>query len=809
MWSLAYRSSNSRNVPIPTYSLTPMPYLGLKPRASRTLDRLLASRRDDPGAIPGRVTPDFRMWESCRTMPLVGGVFFSGISRFPCPLHSGAAPYSPHSPTPALKTSVSITCLLDFAVLCTLEPQMFVHWLLSQRVASVNPHLAVDESLGDALPAPRDVDGEDAQLQDLADVGEEREDVGLAFHPRQQVENLAELGVLALGHPRLHLGQVPRLVQAVQAHANQLPGRRDRHERQPCAHNAQRLHFRCPTLSSIVCRLSGQKDHWLSLTGTTATARAFRATVASQCRLSGQKAHWLSLTGTTATARAFRATMASQCRLSGQKAHWLSLTGTTATARAFRATVASQCRLSGQKAHWLSLTGTTATARAFRATVASQCRLSGQKAHWLSLTGTTATARAFRATVASQCRLSGQKAHWLSLTGTTATASAFRATVASHMSTRRTHNRALQHVCPWRLLVVVSVSDGVGPVCVGEANKERKCSMESRSGLGQSDGHVRRRDGPTLGLWYGAHKLHITIASSIHSRENGEYVVHPRRCQFSLATIFRHTVGTDLPARLCATTGFSHKIVQLRPQEMTLKRLHLLSESQPTVSLNWFISSVVFYHVRNCLSSRALDIPACSLFPLVGMCSFEVTSGGGLHGHLRRVFVSLHQVTFEFMETNTDKQLRGQTRRRPHPIRQRARGEYNACNRGAHREIATTTQLRNIFSDQAAMPSHRNKRKKEEWVREGVVSTPCCYCRQPSRLTLILSLSAAIVMTRERAEFQVGGQDVACPFLSVTLPAGGSCSAGSPEFEILRLPAKMLHTRGGLKLENQSATCVF
>ncbi|KAJ8894343.1 hypothetical protein PR048_006971 [Dryococelus australis] len=31
--------------------------------------------------FPGRVTPDFRMWESCRTIPLVGG-FFSGNSRF-------------------------------------------------------------------------------------------------------------------------------------------------------------------------------------------------------------------------------------------------------------------------------------------------------------------------------------------------------------------------------------------------------------------------------------------------------------------------------------------------------------------------------------------------------------------------------------------------------------------------------------------------------------------------------------------------------------------------------------------------------
>ncbi|KAJ8881065.1 hypothetical protein PR048_017538 [Dryococelus australis] len=34
---------------------------------------LLASHQGDPGSIPGRVTPDFRMWESCRTMPLVGG----------------------------------------------------------------------------------------------------------------------------------------------------------------------------------------------------------------------------------------------------------------------------------------------------------------------------------------------------------------------------------------------------------------------------------------------------------------------------------------------------------------------------------------------------------------------------------------------------------------------------------------------------------------------------------------------------------------------------------------------------------------
>ncbi|KAJ8880681.1 hypothetical protein PR048_017151 [Dryococelus australis] len=37
----------------------------------------------------------------------------------------------------------SMTCWLDSTVLGALEPQMFVHWLLLQRVASVTPHLAV------------------------------------------------------------------------------------------------------------------------------------------------------------------------------------------------------------------------------------------------------------------------------------------------------------------------------------------------------------------------------------------------------------------------------------------------------------------------------------------------------------------------------------------------------------------------------------------------------------------------------------------------------------------------------------------
>ncbi|KAJ8881629.1 hypothetical protein PR048_018115 [Dryococelus australis] len=34
---------------------------------------LLASHIDNPGSIPGRLTPDFSIWDSCLTVPLVGG----------------------------------------------------------------------------------------------------------------------------------------------------------------------------------------------------------------------------------------------------------------------------------------------------------------------------------------------------------------------------------------------------------------------------------------------------------------------------------------------------------------------------------------------------------------------------------------------------------------------------------------------------------------------------------------------------------------------------------------------------------------
>ncbi|KAJ8865976.1 hypothetical protein PR048_033500 [Dryococelus australis] len=62
---------------------------------ARAADKLLASRQGEPCSIPGLVTPGF---------PQVGIVsddaacqrVFSGISRFPPPLHSGATPFSPH-----------------------------------------------------------------------------------------------------------------------------------------------------------------------------------------------------------------------------------------------------------------------------------------------------------------------------------------------------------------------------------------------------------------------------------------------------------------------------------------------------------------------------------------------------------------------------------------------------------------------------------------------------------------------------------------------------------------------------------------
>ncbi|KAJ8875982.1 hypothetical protein PR048_023890 [Dryococelus australis] len=75
-------------------------FLITRPRAMVVLwFRLHASQQGEPGSIPGGVSfPDFRTWESCRTMPLVS----SGISNFPPLLHSGIS-----------------ACSLNFTLICS------------------------------------------------------------------------------------------------------------------------------------------------------------------------------------------------------------------------------------------------------------------------------------------------------------------------------------------------------------------------------------------------------------------------------------------------------------------------------------------------------------------------------------------------------------------------------------------------------------------------------------------------------------------------------------------------------------------
>ncbi|KAJ8876006.1 hypothetical protein PR048_023914 [Dryococelus australis] len=90
----------------------------------------------------------FRLWESCRTMPLVCGFFFRESSVSPsisfrrCSILTSIALIG--SQNLAVKSHPSLfshalllkdrkmTCRLDSAVLCTPEPQLFVHWLLAQ-----------------------------------------------------------------------------------------------------------------------------------------------------------------------------------------------------------------------------------------------------------------------------------------------------------------------------------------------------------------------------------------------------------------------------------------------------------------------------------------------------------------------------------------------------------------------------------------------------------------------------------------------------------------------------------------------------
>ncbi|KAJ8873064.1 hypothetical protein PR048_026680 [Dryococelus australis] len=64
----------------------------------------LASHQGEPALIPGRVTGYFQV--GIVSDDAVNRWVFSGISRFPPPLHSGTAPYSLQSPSSALKTSL-------------------------------------------------------------------------------------------------------------------------------------------------------------------------------------------------------------------------------------------------------------------------------------------------------------------------------------------------------------------------------------------------------------------------------------------------------------------------------------------------------------------------------------------------------------------------------------------------------------------------------------------------------------------------------------------------------------------------------
>ncbi|KAJ8872116.1 hypothetical protein PR048_025718 [Dryococelus australis] len=97
-------------------------------------DLLHALHQGDPGSIPGRVTPDYRVWESYQTIPLVGG--FSRGSPVSPPFNSSAAPYSPQSPSSTLKTSIlssfdmlvfSLCKNLPTTLILGLIPASFVH----------------------------------------------------------------------------------------------------------------------------------------------------------------------------------------------------------------------------------------------------------------------------------------------------------------------------------------------------------------------------------------------------------------------------------------------------------------------------------------------------------------------------------------------------------------------------------------------------------------------------------------------------------------------------------------------------------
>ncbi|KAJ8883370.1 hypothetical protein PR048_015213 [Dryococelus australis] len=67
-------------------------------------------------------SPDFRKWESSRTMPLVGG-FSRGSPVSPLPFIQGATPYPPQSPSSTLKTSPLRVAQISVCVLLLVCPE--------------------------------------------------------------------------------------------------------------------------------------------------------------------------------------------------------------------------------------------------------------------------------------------------------------------------------------------------------------------------------------------------------------------------------------------------------------------------------------------------------------------------------------------------------------------------------------------------------------------------------------------------------------------------------------------------------------
>ncbi|KAJ8875112.1 hypothetical protein PR048_023005 [Dryococelus australis] len=82
----------------------------------KTLVCLLASHQGDPGSIPGRITPDFRMWESCLTMPLVGGF-------------SRGSPVSPALSRRRCSAFTSIILIGSQYLAVKSRPNRFNHWV--------------------------------------------------------------------------------------------------------------------------------------------------------------------------------------------------------------------------------------------------------------------------------------------------------------------------------------------------------------------------------------------------------------------------------------------------------------------------------------------------------------------------------------------------------------------------------------------------------------------------------------------------------------------------------------------------------